>query len=90
MNTDHNQIEGCRGADHCQCPRSKVMTPSSYARQRRPISERRDERELFFWTATMTLRLVAAVACTAYLVVALAHGEMPAVDRVLDALTGGR
>lgn len=91
MRTNHREIDRSRGrADRtARDGDSRVETAASSPSARRPIAERRAERELFFWTASMTLRLVAAIACTAYLVVAVAHGEMPAVDPLLKAI-GGR
>jgi hypothetical protein len=44
---------------------------------RPPLDQRREERELFFWTAREILKLVTAVALTIYLVVSLATGHDP-------------
>ncbi len=46
-------------------------------RARQPIEVRKAERELFFWTAYQTLKLVILAALTAYLVVALFEGRVP-------------
>jgi hypothetical protein len=44
---------------------------------RAPLERRRAERELFFWTAFTTLRLVATAAIVVYLIVLLVEGHMP-------------
>jgi hypothetical protein len=44
---------------------------------RDPLERRRAERELFFWTAFTTLRLVAATAIVVYLIFMLIEGKMP-------------
>jgi hypothetical protein len=43
-------------------------------RPRRPVAERRAERELFFWTASMSLKLVVAAAAAVYLIISLIDG----------------
>jgi hypothetical protein len=50
------------------------------------VELRRAERELFFWTARQTLKLVTLTAITVYFVVSLVHGE-PAGMRELLGLT---
>jgi hypothetical protein len=44
---------------------------------RAPLDQRRDERELFFWTAREILKLVVAVTCTVYVIVCLVTGNDP-------------
>jgi hypothetical protein len=46
-------------------------------RARQPIEVRKAERELFFWTAYQTLKLVILASLTAYLVVSLFEGRVP-------------
>lgn len=46
-------------------------------RKRVSIEVRKAERELFFWTARQTLKLVVLAALTAYLLVSLAEGRLP-------------
>jgi hypothetical protein len=46
-------------------------------RARQPIETRKAERELFFWTARQTLKLVVLAALTAYLLVSLVEGRLP-------------
>jgi hypothetical protein len=46
-------------------------------RKRPSIEVRKAERELFFWTARQTLKLVVMAALTAYLLVSLAEGRLP-------------
>jgi hypothetical protein len=52
-------------------------------RQARTVSRRRAERELFFWTAHKTLRLVLSAAVTVYTVVSLLEGRLPGVEAIL-------
>jgi hypothetical protein len=59
-------------------------------RQRAPIEDRRAERELFFWTARETLKLVVLVAATVYMVVSLAHGRLPVEHELVELLGGYR
>lgn len=44
-------------------------------RRQTSIQDRKAERELFFWTAFKALKLVAAIAIVAYLVVTLIQGD---------------
>jgi hypothetical protein len=44
---------------------------------RAPLDRRREERELFFWTAHEALKLVLAVTFTVYVVVSLVTGHGP-------------
>jgi hypothetical protein len=53
---------------------------------RQSIEARRAERELFFWTARQTLKLVIFAALTGYLVVSLAEGHLPGVPTLLRYL----
>lgn len=46
-------------------------------RVRRPIEARRAERELFFWTARQTVKLVVLAALAVYVVVSLLEGRLP-------------
>jgi hypothetical protein len=46
-------------------------------RARQPIEVRKAERELFFWTAYQTLKLVVLASFTVYLVVSLLEGHLP-------------
>ncbi len=55
--------------------RNMVVGPANRVRQ--PIAVRKAERELFFWTARQTLKLVVLVALTAYLIVSLVEGRLP-------------
>jgi hypothetical protein len=50
---------------------------------RRPIEARRAERELFFWTARQTLKLVVLAALVIYLVVSLVEGRLPGSELLL-------
>ncbi|HLM86852.1 MAG TPA: hypothetical protein VK272_11755 [Solirubrobacteraceae bacterium] len=54
-----------------------TVVPAPARRARAPIEVRRAERELFFWTARQTLKLVVLVALTAYLLVSLLEGRLP-------------
>ena len=42
-----------------------------------PLDRRREERELFFWTAREALKLVVTIAFTIYLLVSLVTGHNP-------------
>jgi hypothetical protein len=55
-------------------------------RARQPIETRRAERELFFWTARQTLKLVVFAALTGYVVVSLAEGRLPGAGLLLHYL----
>lgn len=44
---------------------------------RAPLDRRREERELFFWTAREILKLVLAIAFTVYVLVSLVTGHDP-------------
>jgi hypothetical protein len=55
-------------------------------RAHQPIEARKAERELFFWTARQTLKLVIFTALTAYIVVSLAEGRLPGGELVLRYL----
>ncbi|MGO9320732.1 MAG: hypothetical protein ACLQBY_08040 [Solirubrobacteraceae bacterium] len=55
-------------------------------RARQPVEVRRAERELFFWTARQTLKLVILAALTAYLVVSLVEGRLPGGEMLLRYL----
>jgi hypothetical protein len=45
-------------------------------RLRRPLEERRAERELFFWTARQSLKLIAFAATVIYLLVILCDARL--------------
>lgn len=45
---------------------------------------RREERELFFWTARQALKLVTWTALTIYFVLSLIHGEPAGMRELLD------
>ena len=66
--------------------RSERMVEFGSRRARQPIEARRAERELFFWTARQTLKLVVFAALTAYLVVSLAEGRLPGAQMLLRYL----
>jgi hypothetical protein len=64
--------------------RHPVLTQRSAKPKRRSIQERKEERELFFWTADKTLQtvrralgLVIFAAIAAYVVITLAKGQFP-------------
>jgi hypothetical protein len=54
--------------------------------RRLSISQRREERELLFWTARQSLRIVLLLAFTVYAIVAFASGHMPILDHLLPLL----
>jgi hypothetical protein len=53
---------------------------------RAPIDVRRAERELFFWTARQTIKLVLFAAIAVYVVVSLIEGELPGGQLLLRVL----
>lgn len=53
---------------------------------RTSIEVRRAERELFFWTAGQTLKLVALAALTAYVVVSVVDGRLPGSELLIRYL----
>jgi hypothetical protein len=55
-------------------------------RARTPIEVRRAERELFFWTARQTVKLVVRASVAAYVVVSLVHGKIPGSELLLRLL----
>lgn len=55
-------------------------------RARTPIEVRRAERELFFWTARQTVKLVVLAAIAVYLVVSLLQGRIPGGELLLRVL----
>jgi hypothetical protein len=55
-------------------------------RARTPIEVRKAERELFFWTARQTLKLVVLAALAVYVVVSLVHGRIPGSELLLRVL----
>jgi len=57
--------------------RSERMVGFGSRGARQPIEVRKAERELFFWTARQTLKLVVLAALTAYLLVSLLEGRLP-------------
>ena len=56
-------------------------------RARTPIEVRRAERELFFWTARQTVKLVLFAALAAYVVISLVNGQLPGVGLLLRGLS---
>jgi uncharacterized integral membrane protein len=50
------------------------------------VNQRRQERELFFWTARQTLALVLLVACTIGAIAAVMNGEMEILLRAIAVL----
>jgi hypothetical protein len=50
---------------------------------RTPIEVRKAERELFFWTAHQTVKLVVLIALAVYVVVSLIQGEIPGRELLL-------
>jgi hypothetical protein len=56
------------------------------SRARTPIEVRRAERELFFWTARQTIKLVLFAALAVYVVVSLAEGQFPGSELLLRLL----
>jgi len=55
---------------------------------RTPIEVRKAERELFFWTAHQTIKLVLLIAIAVYVVVSLVQGEIPGRELILRLLPG--
>ena len=55
-------------------------------RARAPIEVRRAERELFFWTARQTIKLVLFAAVAIYVVVSLVEGQLPGGGLLMRAL----
>jgi hypothetical protein len=55
-------------------------------RVRTPIEVRKAERELFFWTARQTVKLVVLAAIAAYLVVSLVEGRIPGGELLVRVL----
>jgi hypothetical protein len=55
-------------------------------RTRTSIEARRAERELFFWTARQTVKLVVLAAVAAYVVVSLVRGQIPGSELLLRLL----
>jgi hypothetical protein len=57
----------------------EVFLFGKYQHRRAPLDERWAERELFFWTAFRSIRLIVAAALAIYLIVCLATGADPFV-----------
>jgi hypothetical protein len=55
-------------------------------RARTPIEVRRAERELFFWTARQTVKLVVLAALAVYVVISLIEGQLPGSDLLVRAM----
>jgi|HubBroStandDraft_3_1064219.scaffolds.fasta_scaffold104120_1 hypothetical protein len=55
-------------------------------RTRTSIEVRRAERELFFWTARQTVKLVVLAAVAAYVVVSLVRGQIPGSELLVRLL----
>jgi hypothetical protein len=66
--------------------RAKRIMGFGSRQARQPIEARRAERELFFWTARQTLKLVIFAALTAYLVMSLAEGRLPGAQLLIRYL----
>jgi hypothetical protein len=47
---------------------------------RRPVQDRRAERELFFWTLERALKVIALGTGTAYAVASLIEGHLPGAE----------
>jgi hypothetical protein len=63
------------------------------ATRRKPLKQRRDERELFFWTlrellaiGRQAIRLLLLLAVAIYLIVSLIEGRLPGIESVVQAL----
>jgi hypothetical protein len=66
--------------------RAEVRLVALLGRARTPIEVRRAERELFFWTARQTIKLVVLAAVAAYVVVSLIEGRIPGGQLLMRAL----
>ena len=62
------------------------LVEALHQRARTPIEVRRAERELFFWTARQTVKLVVLASVAAYVVVSLVHGKIPGSELLLRLL----
>jgi hypothetical protein len=51
------------------------------------VEARKQERELFFWTAHKTLKLICWTAMTVYFLVCLAQGELAGTRTLLELAT---
>ena len=76
----YRQLSDAR-LEHLVWPMHKESNPLP-----KPIKDRREERELFFWTARQTLRLVVFTALTVYLVLSLLKGQLPGSELLLRLL----
>ena len=61
-------------------------TGRSKNRASKSLKSRRDERELFFWTAHEAVQLLALVVVTAYLLVALIEGRLHGIELLVRSL----
>lgn len=55
----------------------------SGGRQQQSIEVRKAERELFFWTAHQTLRLVLFAAVVIYAIASMISGELPGIEQLV-------
>jgi hypothetical protein len=55
---------------------------------REPLEVRRAERELFFWTARESLKLIVLTALTAYFLVSIIEGRIAGYAELLRLFTG--
>lgn len=55
-------------------------------KRRLVLAQRREQRELFFWTASRLLRLVVMVACAIGVIVGLADGDMHVLIHAIAVL----
>jgi hypothetical protein len=55
-------------------------------RARTPIEIRKAERELFFWTARETVKLIVLAALAVYVVISLIEGQLPGSDLLARAM----
>ena len=63
-----------------------MIVRRSQPREPRPITTRRQERELFFWTAREALKLVVATAFAVVLVLSLIHVRSASLEDLTKCL----
>jgi uncharacterized integral membrane protein len=51
-----------------------------------PLNDRRAERELFFWTAQQSLKLVTCGAAVVYTLISMIEGHVPGLELLLRSL----
>lgn len=69
-------------ADNATQPVSHA-DPTKSDREPKLIATRRAERELFFWTARESLKLVLFAALVVYVVVSVVRGRLPGAEMLL-------